>query len=255
MNKNILISAAVFLFVLVGGYLLFVGGSSSGPADGGASGTDAAGEAGGSGTQLSDKPGSDSISSLNGSPDKDTDELVVGESGLAAVRYVSLDGDLEVSSQEQAQDLVDQQSEALGIAQPSALTVIDNTEDGLGNSYYQIDQYYAEIPVYGANALLEVSNNQAAALSGIWEENIELNPEPTYSAEEALAIAANNLGSTQETALQFLGPPTLVVYISNLNAHLAWHMKAKLFAQGEYEEIIVDAHNPDFLLQVSLELH
>lgn len=253
MNKNVLISASVFLVVLVGGYLLATGGSSSAPSGSETGGSETAGEGGPAGALSTDKP--ESSGSPAGSPDKDTDELVVGESGLPAVRYLEIETGTVVDSAEQAQELVDQQSAALGIELPSALEVVDSTQDELGNSYYQIDQYYSDIPVYGASALLEVQNNQAEYLSGTWQDNIELNTEPTYTAEEALTIAANNLGSTQETSLQFLGQPSLVVYISNLGTHLAWHMKARIFADSEYEVVIVDAHDPSFLLQVSLEVH
>lgn len=255
MNKNILISALAFLVVLVGGYFLVAGGSSSDASGSGSASSETAGEGvSNSAAQSTDKPAT-GVSTSNGSPDKDADELLVGESGLPSVRYVEIEAGTLVESVEQAQQVVDQQSAALGIEFPASLAVVDNTEDGLGNSYYQIDQYYSEIPVYGASALLEVQNNEAGFLSGIWEDNIELVTEPTYSAEEALTIAANNLGSTQETSLEFLGQPTLVIYISNLDTHLAWHMKARIFAGSDYEELIVDAHNPNFLLQVSLELH
>lgn len=253
MNKNILISALVFLVVLAGGYLLVAPNDQSGNGTSGSdSGSDSAGNGG---SQSTAKPGSDSSSNAGGNPDKEKDDLVAGESGLSGVRYVEIETETQVSSSEQAQAVVDQQSAALGIELPAVLEVVDNTEDGLGNSYYQIDQFYEDIPVYGASALLEVQNNRADVLSGVWEDNIELNPEPTYSAEEALGMAAESLGSTQEPSLQILGQPALVVYVSNLGAHLAWHMKARVFEGREYEELIVDAHDPDFLLRVSLGLH
>lgn len=258
MKKILIVIIAVASILLLGSLLVLLmqlgGSGSDAPEANTDSGKPTSESVAGGNNGVGGKP----VTARSGSSpdsDKETNELEEGVSGLAGVRYVEIAEGASITSVAQAQNLVQEQASQLGINTPSALEVVDNSDDGLGNVYYQIEQLYSDIPVYGANALLEVSNGEAEILSGIWEENIDLDTEPSYTAEESLALAVEGLNSTQEPVLRILDEPALVVYISNVGAHLAWKMKARVFEAGDAEAFVIDAHSPDFLLRVSLERH
>ncbi|SFM63251.1 hypothetical protein [Marinobacter zhejiangensis] len=181
-------------------------------------------------------------------PDDAKPAETVPQANLPPVREVPMDDGTEVSSPEQAQQVVDEQD--LNLGPDSELQVSGSTSDDYGYSYYQLEQRYKGIPVFGSQALLEVSEGQAQLLNGVWFEQIDLNTEPTHSAEEALRLALDHRGVPAERTISVLGTPALLVYVTEQGATLSWRVIASLSnPEAEPQRYLVDAHNPTIYLQ------
>lgn len=243
-NKLIPLSIAVMLVASVAAYL-FSGGSEPGNQ-----------QQVGSAEGGKDVSGKGMSENFTGSSEKEV--LVrpeLGVSGLPPVQDVVIKGNPEVSSRAGAQRTVNNQAESLGLSEHESLDVSGSSEDEYGNTYYQIQQHYKGIPVYGARALLEVAQGKADVISGNWQLGIDVEVEPTLTSEEALRKAAEGLSSSSEIVALFKGEPELIIYVSSLQAHLAWHMRAVVFKGAQTEIVIADAHQPGFLLKEPLRRH
>ncbi|NOQ36736.1 MAG: hypothetical protein GQ569_12720, partial [Methylococcaceae bacterium] len=73
-----------------------------------------------------------------------------------------------VENQQQAQSVVNEQKPQLGLGEQDSLDVKNQTADEQGNAYYQLEQTYKGLPVYGARAVLEIEKGQAVLISGSW---------------------------------------------------------------------------------------
>jgi hypothetical protein len=202
----------------------------------------------------SNKPGEAKRGSSNLPPKGDT-RHEEGVNGLPTNRQVIIEGNPSVSNDAQAQDVVNQQSAHTGLPEAGSLEVAGHTEDEYGNTYYQIQQYYKGIPVYGANALLDVVQGNAEELYGSWQSEINLEVNATYQPTEALTMAAQERGGTGVIVASIVNTPRLVVFVSTLKPHLAWEMTAVVFEGGEIEMLIIDAHSPSILLSSAIRKH
>ncbi|SDX32649.1 hypothetical protein [Marinobacter mobilis] len=181
-------------------------------------------------------------------PDEDKPVTTVPQAQPPTVREVPIDDAPAVSNPEQAQDVVDELD--LGLGPDSELVVGDATSDDYGNSYYQLEQRYKGLPVFGAQALLEVAHGQAQVLNGAWIEQIELDIEPTHSANEALRLALDRRGVPAERTVAELGTPTLLVFVTDLGPTLSWRVTASLNnPDSAPQRYLVDAHDPVIYLQ------
>ena len=202
----------------------------------------------------SNKPGAAKSASSN-LPAKGETRHEEGVNGLPTNQQVIIEGNPAVSDEAQAQDVVNQQSAQTGLPEPGSLEVAGHTEDEYGNTYYQIQQHYKGIPVYGANALLDVVQGNAEELYGSWQSEINLEVNPTYQPAEALTMAAQERGGTGIVVASIVNSPRLVVFVSTLKPHLAWEMTAVVFEGGEIEMLIIDAHSPSILLSSAIRKH
>lgn len=192
--------------------------------------------------------GSDDKAADLPAPDEDKPVVTVPQAQPPAVREVPISGAPEVSSPEQAQDVVDEQE--LGLGPDSQLVVGDATSDDYGNRYYQLEQRYKGLPVFGAQALLEVAQGQAQVLNGAWVEQIELDTDPTHSAAEALRLALDQRGVPPERTVSELGTATLLVFVTDQGPTLSWRVTASLVnPDSAPQRYLVDAHDPVIYLQ------
>jgi Zn-dependent metalloprotease len=161
-----------------------------------------------------------------------------------------------VTSQKQAEQVVKQQQNKLKLGQGSKLNINGSTKDKYGNEYYQLEQKYKGIPVWGAKSVLEIEQGKAVALTGTWLKNIELEITPKHTVQEALNIAFNDLGASETIEFDEIEGQELIVYMSNNDVHLAWYVDI-YFKQTHRkpESILVDAHNPRFLLRLPRSNH
>ncbi len=162
---------------------------------------------------------------------------------LPPLRDVPIEGQPEVANPQQAQDLVDQQ--ALNLGPDASLRVSTSTADDYGTTYYQLEQTYKGIQVFGAQALLEVTDGHAERLSGAWQEALELDIEPRYPAAEALRLALSQRGVPAERTVTALTEPSLVVFVTDQGPSLCWRITATLSHPPSMpERYLVDAHTP-----------
>ncbi|WP_045858565.1 hypothetical protein [Teredinibacter purpureus] len=181
--------------------------------------------------------------------DKDTSAIVPGEQGLVGARTISIPAGTSVASADEAQSLVDAQAQGLG------LNVVTDSRDNYGNSYYQLTQRINGVPVYGANAVLEVIQGDAESIYGAWQDEADIDVTPTFTAEQALIQAAENMGGTAEVNVKLTREPELVIYVSTQKTHLAWHVTAFISPTTQEEVVIVDANEPQFLLRTTTRVH
>jgi Zn-dependent metalloprotease len=190
-----------------------------------------------------------------GSGEKVIGNTTIGQQGLPGNREVNISSRPQVANQEQAQEVVDDQARQAGLQSPSRLEVQGSSSDEYGNTYYQLKQTYHGIPVYGAKTILEVVDGHAEVLSGSWMEDIELEITPTYTAQQALLKAVEDLGASGELKAEITNDPQLVIYVSPQKASLAWAMETLILTSTDTEFVIVDASQPAFLLRVNVRMH
>lgn len=182
----------------------------------------------------------------NPDQDKPIEPLPLGQ--LPAVRDIPVEGQPAVTNQQQAQDVIDQQE--LGLGEDSRLQVSHSTTDEYGNSYYEAEQTYKGLPVFGSRALLEIEHGTAQVLNGIWVEQIELDIEPDHTAAEALRLALDHRGVPGERTVSVLGEPQLLVFVTDQGPTLCWRLTATLSEPDTNpERYLVDAHSPVIYLQ------
>jgi Zn-dependent metalloprotease len=158
-----------------------------------------------------------------------------------------------VADAQQAASVVDAQKTNLGLGQNDRLPITGNTADDRGNAYYQIQQIYKGIPVFGATGVLEVENGQAVAVSGSWVPDITLDTGPAITAERAVRRAATGADEGTTAGITFRTPAELVVFATADGLRLAWRgsvtvtdWAGKPFAGG----VFVDAHDGTLLLKI-----
>ncbi len=166
---------------------------------------------------------------------------------------VSIPSTPEISNQEEAQELVNQEVSKLQLGDGSKLLVGGHSSDENDNDYYHLNQTYKGIPVYGASAVLEIEQGKARELSGNWFKDIELDTQPSYSAKEALQKALIKLGVPTNRQVELIGNASLTILVTEDVAHLCWKMQAFLTnPDSKAEAFIVDAHEPQIILRRDL---
>lgn len=160
-----------------------------------------------------------------------------------------------VANEQQAREVVHEESERLGLGDGVSLELGRTTDDGRGNQYYQLEQYYQGLPVWGALAVLEVEAGSAVALSGHWWQSIDLDVQPRFEAARAVREALINLGG-EEPEFRLEGDGKLLVYLVDQRVHLAWFTQVDFVdVERESEFMLVDAHTPGVLLRYPVRRH
>lgn len=244
MKKKVAYFLVFFVCCVIAGYLFFLSACSEGCSVAGSIVT--SGEGGGK----KPAPSLAADNSIKGSP-----HVEIGEMALPGNVYISLDSKPSVRDIAEAETVLEQYGPELGLSIPNKLKVIDSSTDEFGNTYYQIEQRYQGVRIYGARALLTAAGGQGEELLGAWVKDIDISIEPSKSALESLTVAAAALGGTSAIAPDIIGEPELVIYVSNVAVHLAWAMLAVVYEGGELEELVVDANEPIFLLRTPAGLH
>jgi len=159
----------------------------------------------------------------------------------------------KVSSKKEATEVLKKNKPDLGLGVDDNLEVQGSTSDRKGNQYYHVTQTYKGIPVFGHNAVLEVEQGKAVVISGSWQDKIKVNTKPKYDAKQALTMAFNKLGMTQDPEFTLTSKATLVIIVSETKQHLAWSCNVSFKVPVlDAENIIVDAQNPEFLIRAPL---
>jgi Zn-dependent metalloprotease len=193
--------------------------------------------------------------SSNEGEGKNKGKIEIGVQGLPKNTHLNIPGSPSIATSEQAKVVANKQAKEAGLSEGSVLDVQNKSSDEYGNTYYEFQQKYKGVPVYGAKALLEVSQGNAEILSGTWKTNLDVNVSPPYQALPALLKAKEGLNSTSPTTAEIDGPLKKVIFISNQDAHLAWEMSVRILGFDELEAVIIDAHNPQFLLRARVRSH
>lgn len=160
-----------------------------------------------------------------------------------------------VANEQQAHEVVREESERLGLGEGASLELGRTTDDGRGNQYYQLEQYYQGLPVWGALAVLEVEAGSAVALSGHWWESIDLDVQPRFEAAQAVREALIIQGG-EKPEFRLQGDGKLLVYQADQRVHLAWFTQVDFVdIKRESEFMLVDAHTPGVLLRYPVRMH
>ncbi|NOQ36198.1 MAG: hypothetical protein GQ569_09925 [Methylococcaceae bacterium] len=162
-----------------------------------------------------------------------------------------------VDNQQQAQSVVNEQKPQLGLGEQDSLDVKNQTADEQGNAYYQLEQTYKGLPVYGARAVLEIEKGQAVLISGSWQTGLELEVEAKHEALEAVTLGLRKEMSDEQVLRIALKPESLLmIYMTNRGAHLAWRVVVQYQEPVHAPEImIVDAQTPEVLFRQPAMLH
>lgn len=178
-------------------------------------------------------------------------------SNVPASQEYNLPANTSVDNQQQAQTVVNEQKPQLGLGDSDALDVKGQTADEQGNAYYQLEQTYKGLPVYGARAVLEIENGQAVLISGSWQTGLDMDVEPLHQALEATTLALRKEMSPEQTLRIELKPESLLmIYMTSRGAHLAWRVTVQYQEPVRPPEVmIVDAKTPEILFRQPALLH
>ena len=187
-------------------------------------------------------------------PDIASDKQVVSVPSLqlAKQQEVTVAAGTQVTNKNQALAVIQEKQQQLGLGQGSTLEIAGDTSDEFGNSYYQLEQNYKGIPIYGAKSVLEVEHGEAVLISGSWLKNIALDITPTSTAKIALRKALDLINVPAEREVKEFGESALIIFPSDQGAKLCWLMQAMLTnPESDAELFIVDAQNPEILLRAA----
>lgn len=155
-----------------------------------------------------------------------------------------------------AQAVVSSTQESLGLGAGSELSVGKSSADELGNTYFEVQQRYRGIEVYGARSVLEVSDGEVGQLYGTWVQDLELDVAPAFEALEALRRALLESGVPENRVAGDIHEPRLIVYLSEEGAALAWLAQFALTnPDAPLETFVVDAHVPKVLARQAVVRH
>ena len=170
---------------------------------------------------------------------------------LPPVAETPLTSAMQVTSVKDAQRVLDQAGATLALGDGSRLEIEGHTTDARGRDYFQVQQKYEGINVYGAASVLEVQDGAVELLYGTTVPGLEVDTSPSYEAVEALQIALANAGVPAERGIETLGEqPGLIILVTDEGSLLCWVIAAYLTNPQRAPEIFtVDAHQPEILLR------
>lgn len=178
-------------------------------------------------------------------------------SNTAPSQEYTLPANTTVNNPQQAQTVVNEQKPQLGLGDQDALDVKGQTADEQGNAYYQLEQTYKGLPVYGARAVLEIENGQAVLISGSWQTGLNIDVNPAHEALDAVTQALRKeMSDEQVLRIELKSETLLMIYMTNSGAHLAWRVTVQYQEPVLAPEImIVDAQTPEILFRQPALLH
>ena len=170
---------------------------------------------------------------------------------LPSVTETPITSDTQVTSADDAQNVLDQTSSTLELGDGSRLEIGGDTVDQQGRRYFQVQQKYKGIDVYGAASVLEVQDGDAEVLYGTTVKDLEVDISPSFEAVEALQIALTNSGVPGNRSIETLGEdPRLIILITDGGSLLCWVIGAYLTNPESAPEIFtIDAHQPRIILR------
>lgn len=243
-NKRLLIGVAIL------GGAMFVGGiawqfSGAPTVAGGETSIEAQSKKGNS-----DVPEGDSTKSV---PDDTPDS---GEFDMGSVGQYPVSSDAPITDEEGAGQVLEEIKGELGLGDDDTLPVSGQTDDGYGHVLFQTQQHYKGVPVYGTEMVLSTESESAVALIGTWLTDIELDVEPTFTAQEALEAAyrAQGLPESREVIASSSESPRLVVYPADNRVILAWLVVGKITNPDSKPFLhVVNAHEGELIMKVESE--
>jgi thermolysin len=115
-----------------------------------------------------------------------------------------------------------------------------------GRVHERFDQYYRGVRVFGGDLSRQSENGQAVSISGVLFPDIDLNPVPLVSQDEAIAIFERIAGVTMPPGVA----PELVVLPKDEGGY-ALTYRVRLFSGAGPTVYFVDAHTGTLTLQYS----
>ena len=198
----------------------------------------------------------DSSSGKGGKPDVTVATDVEKPTGqvsidLPPVAETPITFDTQVDSVEDAQIVLDQTTTSLELGDGSSLEIEGDTVDEQQRRYFQVQQKYKGIEVYGATSVLEVQNNDAEVLYGTTVKGLEVDISPSFGAVEALKIALTNSGVPDNRTIETLNEePRQIILMTDEGGLLCWVLGAYLTNPDAAPQFFtVDAHQPRIVQQ------
>ena len=142
--------------------------------------------------------------------------------------------DTKVKDKDDALYVIKELSGLLNIKDPDTELRFSTHNPGAKSSAYVFDQFYKELPTSGRISVIVDNEGNTFALSNSYISGLDMDTEPSLSAEAAAEKAKNKAKG------ELKGEPELMVYSDVENgAKLAWHVS---FRSSSYpNEVWVDA--------------
>jgi len=134
----------------------------------------------------------------------------------------SLSGQGQGSDLDRAYAFLTQYADLFGMRQPGdELALLRSRQTG-DETHLRFQQMVQGVPVWGAQMLVHTRNGQIAALNGHYQPDITIDPNPQITANQAEAIAHDELNSSQAVLEQDVA---LVVMTYHTEPTLTWLVK------------------------------
>ena len=101
------------------------------------------------------------------------------------------------SSDLKAGDLFSQQKAAAGLSTNDAMLLFETDQDEQGCTHNHYQQYYKNIKVEGGEFFEHLCGCYVYLINGKIIEGLNFNAQPTYTEQQALAVALTNIGATK----------------------------------------------------------
>ena len=170
------------------------------------------------------------------------------------------------SAEDKATAFFDEHGSIFGIRSAAAeLILSENRVDSLGERHLTYEQEYERVPVFGGWLRVHFdSQGSIKAVNGSFIPDIELDPSPRRSADDAGRVALNRVGDLSVGRSDFRGGNDLRVVDTGLTIfrtgllrgvpgrnYLVWEVE--VFNGAQVRELVyVDAHNGKVVDQISL---
>ena len=187
--------------------------------------------------------------------DTDVDSKKNKSGAIPTVRNHPIKETVEVVTAQQAADVVAREKGKLGLeGADDGLGIEGHTVDELGNEYYQVQQTYKGLPVFGASGVLEIEGGKVVVISGSWQPDIELDTNPGLDSRLAIHRALLASGESEPFSIEFVDTAGLVVVLAAGDTHLAWLGRIRVMRgnmHGFSGRVMVNANDARLLLKQS----
>ncbi|MEY4902917.1 MAG: hypothetical protein RLZZ292_732 [Bacteroidota bacterium] len=149
----------------------------------------------------------------------------------------------------QIQDYLQELASALEIRDPKQEFTFQRSEtDELGQTHIRLQQVFNTVPIYGAEVVLHASQGQINVFNGTSYATPTLKSvTPSLNTDAALNkvqadlrtknVKINTLTEKEKTLVSKI-TPSLVIYIQDKKAHLAWHLTVYPNVMNRYEYFV-----------------
>ncbi|HEX9923375.1 MAG TPA: M4 family metallopeptidase, partial [Anaerolineae bacterium] len=152
----------------------------------------------------------------------------------------SLSGQGQGSDLDRAYAFFNQYADLFGMRLPGDELALLRSHQTGDETHFRFQQRVQGVPVWGAQMLVHTRNGQIAALNGHYQPDITIDPNPQITADQAEAIARDELNSSQAALEEAV---TLVVMTYHTEPTLTWLVK--LYSEDPLGRwyYFIDAHS------------